>query len=348
MEHSNLKMSELGEKAYVGHLFERFKHTQSFAAQPDDAAIVELSAMFDRVTLKIDRGPSAVSYKFGLSDRTVDGRLAATACCSDLLAAWSHPRALMISATIPADTLVEDVDAALDGFLEICTQNGVEFVGGDTKAGPWNLVSCGLGEVRSVAAHRGSGEPGDVILVCGEVGSFTAATLRAMETTDAISLQQAVEILCYPKARWEEAAWLHEMVTPSSGTDASDGLYEALLNVAGSGCGVRVDYDNLPFSDLARSVSRKTGIPLINFLYGGGDWNLVFAIPRDDYVRIRECRIPEGLYIQPVGEVTSVKGFRLCTAEREERDLLGMVSDHFVGRIEDPHKYFERLRRYSG
>ena len=343
-----MKMDELGEKGYIRHLFAKYQSNNAFTAKSNDAAIIELASKTEVIAMKIDRGPSAVSYRFGLSSRIVDGRLAATACCSDLLAAWSRPKALMISVTVPLETDVADLDAALDGFVEICEEHSVEFVGGDTKAGPWSLVACGIGTIETAPVSRHGGQPGDVVVVCGEVGSFTAATLRAMNMTEAISLHEATEILCHPMAGWHEAEWMRRRLIPSSGTDSSDGLYEAILNVAGNGCGVKIDEASLPFSDLARKVSVGSSIPLSNFLYGGGDWNLVFALPKETVKILSDLSNQNNLTIAVVGEITSDPGFMMSSGNTGYRKLHGIVSDHFLGRIEDPVTYFERLRVYSG
>ena len=94
------RMSVIGEKRYIAHLFARLNGREMFTAQRNDAAVVAPIGGY-RVALKIDRGPRSVSFQYGLSDRRVDGRLAATACCSNLLAAWSVPRASMLSITVP-------------------------------------------------------------------------------------------------------------------------------------------------------------------------------------------------------------------------------------------------------
>ena len=270
-----MTMGQHGEKGYIRHLFARYRGCKSFTAKADDAAIVYSNHTSPGIALKIDRGPSAVSYRFGLSSRVVDGKLAATACCSDLLAVWSRPRALMLSVTVPPETPISDVDDALDGFVDVCEQNEIEFVGGDTKSGQWNLVACGVGFLEAGAARRRGGQPGDLIVVCGEIGSFTAATLRAMNVATSITLTDATDILCSPTARWQEAEWLRNRLAPTSATDASDGMYEAILNVAADGCGVKIFEEQLPFSAVARQVSDETSIPMTNFLYGGGDWNFV-------------------------------------------------------------------------
>jgi thiamine-monophosphate kinase len=342
-----MTMGQLGEKGYIRQLFRRYRKSKAFTAKPGDAAIIRFDARPAAIALKIDRGPSAVSYKFGLSSRIVDGRLAATACCSDLLAVWSRPQALMISVTVPPETRTADLDAALDGFVEICEANGVEFVGGDTKAGPWNLVACGIGKIEGAAASRRAAYPGDVIVVCGEIGSFAAATLRAMNLTSSISLDEATTILSYPIARWAEAAWLRGRLAPSSATDSSDGMYEALLNVAGDGCGVQIDEEKLPFSVVARQVSDDTSVPLTNFLYGGGDWNLVLTMTRQEVESLNGLTPFDGAQMAVVGEVTSEPGF-IMSQGGSNRRLKGIISDHFLGRIEDPLHYFEKLRSYSG
>jgi thiamine-monophosphate kinase len=343
-----VRMSQLGEKGYIRRLFSRYRSRPNFTARADDAAIIRLNSTGQSVALKIDRGPSSVAYKFGLSGRIVDGRLAATACCSDLLAAWSRPYALMISVTVPPETTDTDLDAALDGFMEVCENYNVQFVGGDTKAGPWNLVACGLGEIDTVGARRGAGRPGDCVVVCGEIGSFTAATLRAMGITKCVELDDAIDVLCHPAARWYEAGLLRETVTPSSVTDASDGAYEAMLNVVGEGFGVTINEDLLPFSQMARRVSEECSIPLSNFLYGGGDWNLVLAVPKKAVEAVKDLGSAGRARIAVVGEVTSEPGFWMSSGIQSYRKLTGMISDHFLGRIEDPTEYFGRLRNYSG
>jgi thiamine-monophosphate kinase len=340
-------MSQLGEKGYIQHLFARYGERKSFTAKPDDAAILDSDDASPGIALKIDRGPSAVSYRFGLSSRIVDGRLAATACCSDLLAVWSQPQALMLSVTVPPETPIFDVDDSLDGFMEVCDQNGVEFVGGDTKAGSWNLVACGIGVLKATAARRRRGRPGDLVVVCGDIGSFTAATLRAMNLASSITLDDATSILSNPAARWQEAEWLRGRLAPVSATDASDGMYEAILNVAADGFGVSIDEQRLPFSEIARRVSNETSIPLTNFLFGGGDWNLVLAIAPGD-LEVLDGPGSRDLKLTVVGNVTAEPGFYMSTEAAGKRKLKGIISDHFLGRIEDPIEYFGRLRAYSG
>ncbi|MGZ6617777.1 MAG: AIR synthase-related protein, partial [Solirubrobacteraceae bacterium] len=249
---------------------------------------------------------------------------------------------------VPTDTATADVDAALDGFLEVCEENDVAYVGGDTKAGPWNLVACGVGDIETAPGRRHAAMPGDVIVICGEIGSFTGATLRAMNVAKSVTLSEAKAILCHPAARWNEANVLRAVLIPSAATDASDGLYEALLNLPSAGFGIRIDERLLPFSAVGRRVSEETCMPPRNLLYGGGDWNLVLAVPKDRVGVLTALPLTDRLQIAAVGEVISEPGFMMVAEDGRYGRLEGIVSDHFLGKIEDPVRYFERLRSYSG
>ena len=44
---------------------------------------------------------------------------------------------------------------------------------------------------------------------------------------------------------------------------------------------MKIDEEKIPFSGVARQASDDSSVPLRNFLYGGGDWNLVLAMPKE-------------------------------------------------------------------
>ena len=44
---------------------------------------------------------------------------------------------------------------------------------------------------------------------------------------------------------------------------------------------MKIDEEKIPFSGVARQVSHDSSVLLRNFLYGGGDWNLILAMPKE-------------------------------------------------------------------
>lgn len=332
-------MSDVGEKGYLRHLFEDGARPRWLPRDRDDAAFVDIAGI--DLAFSIDRGPQSAAAKQGVVDPSIQGRLAATACLSDLLAVWSVPKAAVLSVVCPGDTPVSAVDSVIGAFGEVCDQHRVSFVGGDTKRGPWNLTAAGIGTMCGPRGTRHSARPGDDIYVVGEVGEFAAATLAFRGEGPEWTPGVLVASLSRSDARWDEMDWLRGRMTPTASTDASDGLYEAILNLLPLGAGAVVSLDAIPLASVAVNWADAVGMPRENLLLGGGDWNIVFS-SADKCPEVSE----PGLVVKRVGQVIESTGLWV-DARGEMRSYVGLVSDHFRSRIED-RDYFDILRHYDG
>jgi hypothetical protein len=56
----------------------------------------------------------------------------------------------------------------------------------------------------------------------------------------------------------------------------------------------------------------------------------------------------DGIELTAIGEIIEGQGLVVRSSREGERKLVGMISDHFISKIEDPDDYFELLRSYRG
>ena len=153
------------------------------------------------------------------------------------------------------------------GARDCCMAFGAELVGGDLDAHrELTLVSTGLGTVtpEHLVRRRGA-RPGDVIAVTGPLGEAEAALA---------GYDRHRRELLEPQPRVAEGESLGRAGV-SAMMDISDGLALSLYDLlAVNDCGFAVDTARLPLpagvpEDEARELA----------LYGGGDFELLFAAP---------------------------------------------------------------------
>jgi thiamine-monophosphate kinase len=202
---------------------------------------------------------------------------------SDIVAMGGTPRWAFISLALPTDTQVEFMDEFYRGLYDSGRAHKVTLAGGDTTHGgllTLNLALVGDAE-KDLVRYRSGALPGDLICVTGTLGKSEAGLRLLMK-----GLEGNVAGYCEPRARteWEGKAIArraHAMI------DVSDGLGSEVRHLCEeSGTGGRIDCEKIPLSrDTIEAARLAGGDPLRYALYGGEDYELVFAIPSD---RIRE------------------------------------------------------------
>jgi thiamine-monophosphate kinase len=340
-----MQMSQIGEKGFIENLPGWFPDAP-FATMLDDAAEVALPGMEGRVAFSIDRGPASIARKWGYAGREADGRLAAVATISDLLASGAKPLALTLAINAPIDASVDDLRSILEGFHGTCRQYGANFVGGDTKLGEWNLVSSGIGALDSPIQKRQKGQPGDYLVVTGPVGRFLVSSLTLLrEQAPGSEALDAQRYLSFPEVSATCASWVQANLEVRSATDASDGLFDALVNVVAPKFGFEITADALPLDPEDAQLLAAAGLTKEAVLSSGGDWNTVYAVsPTTDLaMKVAKAR-NHGLAVNLVGVVTKNPSRLWRDGHRPARAVKARRSDHFKDRIEDVTDYLHALR----
>ncbi len=199
---------------------------------------------------------------------------------SDLAAMGADPAWLTLALTLP--NVDESWLAAFsDSLFEQLSYYDMQLIGGDTTKGPLAMTLGIHGFVPHGRALKRSGaRPGDWIYVTGTPGDSAAGLAilqKRLQVEDKVHADWLVSRHLRPKPRILHGQALRDLA--SSAIDLSDGLISDLGHILkASGCGARLELDNLPLSDaLKASTSMEQAQEWA--LAGGEDYELCFTVP---------------------------------------------------------------------
>ena len=230
----------------------------------DDAAVVvpERGAL---QVLTTDALVEGVHFDRRFSSSPEIGYKALAVNISDVASMGGAPRFALLSLMLPASTTTDEIDALLDGLLDLAKESGIHLAGGNITRSPGPLV-LDVTLVGSVKPRRtltrGGGKPGDALYVTGQVGAAATglAWLRRHAPAtpvagprgirpDDTELASCVERYCRPVPRARIGALLGRNRAASACMDLSDGLADAVTQLAeASGTGARIDAASLPMN----------------------------------------------------------------------------------------------------
>ncbi|MEO1574839.1 MAG: thiamine-phosphate kinase, partial [Pseudomonadota bacterium] len=242
----------------------------------DDAACV--TAGDTALAVCVDALVEGVHFPAGTPARAI-GHRAVAVNLSDLAACGATPLWLTLALAMPrADTRwLADFRA---GFFELANAHGASLIGGDTVRGPLQVTVQAIGRVHERPLRRDGGHAGDDVYVSGPVGD-AAGGLRYVARDD-LNHPLTARFL-YPTPRVSLGTALVPWATAC--IDVSDGLAVDLERLArASGGGAVLDLDALPLSDTLRATFKAEEAQYLA-LNGGDDYELCFAVPRQDRER---------------------------------------------------------------
>jgi thiamine-monophosphate kinase len=282
----------------------------------DDAAVVEplaatavsVDAVVDGVHFNLERfGPRAV------------GRKALAAALSDLAAMGATPGEAYVSLGAPSGMEDGALLGIADGLAEVAARESVTIGGGDLVSSPTLFVSVtavGYETGDAELVTRAGAKPGDLIGVTGELGG-AAAALELLEPSGAkaeISTTLREQLLSRqldPRPRLDEGHALAETGAMAM-IDISDGLGADASHVASaSGCRIEIDLDKAPVAEGVAEVAGGEGAGLELAAGGGEDYELLAAIPVEDFARATAAVREAGGVLTEIGYVAEGQGVAL-------------------------------------
>jgi thiamine-monophosphate kinase len=218
------------------------------------------------------------------------GRKAMSVNLSDIAAMAGHPVAAVVSVGLPraGRALAEELYA---GLREVADAFATPIVGGDTNSwdGPLVLSVTLFGEPGPGGIIRRSGaKVGDVLMVTGPLGGSI--------------LGHHLDF----RPRIREALTLASFIPLHAMIDLSDGLSSDLEKLCTeSQCGAVLWADKIPIADAARELARHAGkqTPLEHALGDGEDFELLFAVERDEGQKLLEQQPIPGVTLSMIGEI---------------------------------------------
>ena len=278
----------------------------------DDAAVV----MPERGALQVlttDAVVEGIHFDRRFSSLADVGYRAIAVNASDIAAMGGTSAVALLSFMLPAATTPEDIDALLDGILEMATAARIAVAGGNITRSPGPLIVdvTVTGSVRPRRIlTRGGGRPGEALYLTGSIGAAAAGLeiLTAGSEGDP-QFGECVGRHRRPEPRLRIGAILGRTRAASACLDLSDGLGDAVRQLAeASGTGAVIDAGALPIHPGAAAWFQRQGKdPVAAAIAGGDDYELLFAAPKKSGGRLRALqRHARGVPITRVGELTEI------------------------------------------
>ncbi len=297
MSRKRTEVAELGEFGLIDRLTKPFeiKHATTRCGAGDDAAVVAPEAG-DEVLLTTESLFEGIDFDLTYCPMKHLGYKVVTVAVSDLLAMNARPAQLMISLGLSSKIPVEALEDLYEGIRFACTEQGIDLVGGDTRASMTGLVitATAVGYARPEQVVRRSGaQKHDLICLTGNLGAaFMGLQLLEREKRVLADVDQPepqfkgyeylLEKYLKPRLRTDILDVLaEEKITPTAMIDLSDGLSSDLMQLCKSSkCGARIYLERIPIARQTSQLAEEMHLdPVMAALNGGEDYELLFTVP---------------------------------------------------------------------
>lgn len=284
----------------------------------DDAAVTVPGGA---TATSVDAIVDGVHFRRGDADPRQIGHKALAAALSDLAAMGAEAGEAYVVAGVPPDLDEEEFLGLLDGMLALAAETGTTLAGGDLTRAPaltlaLTVVGHAPGPERLIT--RGGAEPGDALVLSGELGGAAAGLLllERPELAAAVPAETAErlrrrQLEPTPRLRTGQAlaaAGARAMI------DLSDGLGGDAGHLAvASGAALRIDAAALPLARGVAEVAVAAGREPLELAAGGGeDYELLAALPA---ARLSDASTAIGAAsettLTPIGEVRAGEGVEI-------------------------------------
>lgn len=308
-----------GERELIEHIRRRLPASSGalLIGPGDDAAVIvpERGALQVLTTDAIVEG---VHFDRRFSSLADIGYKALAVNVSDIAAMGARPEFALLSLILPDGFTLPDLDALLDGLLEMAAASRTTLAGGNISRSPGPLIvdMTVTGSVRPRRIlTRSGGRPGDAIYVTGSIGGAAAGLdFLRVRGSDVPDLSELVKRHQRPEPRMRIGMLLGRNRAATACMDLSDGLADAVRQIAeASGSGAAVDASALPIDPATAAWFDSTGRdPVISAVTGGDDYELLFTAPRKFRGRLHTVQSESrGVPLTRIGELTEGRDIRL-------------------------------------
>jgi thiamine-monophosphate kinase len=310
----------MGEFELLAKLRERLPETGPRIAlgSGDDAAVTLPGGA---TATSVDAIVEGVHFRRGEADLPTIGRKALATALSDLAAMGAEAGEAYVVLGAPGDLDEDGLHALLDGMLELARATGTAIVGGDlTRAPVLTLAVTVVGHAPTPLdfVSRGGAEPGDLLVLTGEIGGAAAGRLLLDDPRLAAAVPEATAARLRsrqldPSPRLRSGRALAQAGARAM-IDLSDGLAGDAAHLArASAVALEIEVGSLPLAKgVAEAAARSGRDPLQLAVAGGEDYELLAALPAD---ALGEASLRMGeaaeTTLTPIGRVASGAGVEL-------------------------------------
>ena len=349
---SSTHISTVGEFGLVDRLREIVESPAAEAAPPSDLliGIGDDAALFRPragrgLLLTADAFVEGIHFDLAYTSFLQLGWKTIAANLSDIAAMGGEPGYAIVTLALPSKISVEMMEDLYRGARHACTDYGCRIVGGDTSASLGNMmISIAMtGDVEiGKELRRDAARPGELLCVSGTCGGAHAGLRilarekrRFLESGARDGFQpnlepykEVIERHLVPRPRFDVARALVDAGVRAA-IDVSDGIASDARRIAeASHVGLEVVGSSLPLLASTRAAAAEFAEnPAEYALFGGEDYEILFAVGDDGLRRLRE----KGVDVTVIGRIVDAKnGLTFITGEGERVALPPRGWDHFM------------------
>ncbi|MEI3554508.1 MAG: thiamine-phosphate kinase [Alistipes senegalensis] len=327
------EIASLGQFGLIDLLTKEFsaKHASTTKGVGDDAAVIA-PARGEAVLCTTDSFFEGVDFDLTYFPLKHLGYKVVTAGISNILAMNALPAQIAVSLGVSSKLPVEALQDLYEGIAFACNEQGVDLVGGDTRASMTGLVvnvtTLGHAEKKKVVYRSGARQENDLICITGNLGAAYMG-LQLLEREKRVladmehpepqfkGYEYLLEKYLKPRPRTDIVeALAAEKIVPTAMIDLSDGLASDLMQICkSSACGARIYLERIPIARQTTALAEEMHTdPVVAALNGGEDYELLFTVP----LSMQEQIMKSGL-VDVIGHITPAStGCYLVTPDGAE------------------------------
>ena len=275
----------------------------------DDAAV---SVPRGATATSVDAIVEGVHFRRRDASLRLIGRKGLAAALSDLAAMGAGAGEAYVVLGVPEDLDEDQCLELLEGIEELARETGTALAGGDVTRSPvlsLTFTVVGHADDPKQLVTRGGAEPGDAVLLTGEIGGAAAGLLlqerpQLAEAVPEEIVERLRARLLDPTPRLAEgralaAAGARAMI------DISDGLGADADHIARqSDTLLRIDAAALPLAKGLAELSAAAGVdPVVLASSGGEDYELLCCVPPEQLAAAAEAVAATGTAATVIGSV---------------------------------------------
>jgi thiamine-monophosphate kinase len=335
-DESTLTLKEVGERRIVEEITRLLEVPDVLLdGYGHDAAFVDLRLAKDEIlVINTDRSGINLGFKLGLAGAECVGDFGVSHAVSDVVAAGGRPKVLTVALLLPPDTTIDFVRKVMKGAQKAASRYGAVVVGGDTKQNPkFAMVVTAIGAARrDLRLTRSNVKKGDAFVVTGFLGTMFLGTLAHKNRITLPESEQKIldHSLVHQVPPFQLGRAISDAGIAHACIDISDGLSGALYSLcSASNVGAAIDESMLPVNTELGEVIALFGQGPMQLSLAGGDWQYLYAIPRDKIAQAHAIAERTGASISVIGYAVE-PGIMAVKTEDGYRHLYRIEHDSFA------------------
>ncbi|EJY54861.1 thiamine-monophosphate kinase [Alicyclobacillus hesperidum URH17-3-68] len=314
-----MEASKMDEFALIRALLERLPAPRPdvVVASGDDAAVV--TPPRGQLVLTTDALVEGVHFLESTITRHNLGYKSLAVSISDIAAMGGEPLWATVTLAVSPSWREGELAELYDGLAEACSEFGCSVVGGDVVStpGPFTVSIALVGKAERPILRSGA-RPGDILFVTGWLGGSAAGLDVLQGKHSASPVTQAALARCHQRPTPRIGLGLAAARAGVSAlNDVSDGLASELNEIA-TASGVRcvIAENQLPIRPEVKEHARFAGRSAVDYaLYGGEDYELVGAAPREAFARLLAAANLYNVPVTAIGRCEDGDGVVMRTAD---------------------------------